>query len=255
MSKRTNRSILVLLTISIGVLMTSRANEPQPAPVKREIATPQTEVTNKAASLPLQSDSANAALLGRQCAIIWFASETKVFNEQDLQKDILAAPILAKALGVPYKEDQFRKAFEKSERKVTADFDSLFPEMLEKHKNSRIRDIYLFSYWCTACRAFVGLVPLWKEPNQQTTAKRWVSIPLAKAWKIASIYDAASASRCETLGAQSFTEPLNTFELADKFAADVSDMEKTFLSKFMRPEEVLTVTQPLLNRRPGTSSR
>ncbi len=196
----------------------------------------------------LRSDEARAAFLGRECAMIWFASQTKIFNEKELEKDILLASLLAKALGVQYTEDQFRNAF-KTENKVASDFDSLFSETIAKQKNTKIRDIYLFSFWCTASRAFVSVVPLF-EPEQQKIARKWVESPLSKAAQVASAHDPASSLRCEKLETRSSITPLDTFDLADKLASEITEVQKEFLLKFMAPQEVALVTEPLLKKKP-----
>jgi len=197
----------------------------------------------------LETDESNAALLGRQCAVIWFASESKVFKEGAMDKDILAATAVAKALGVSYSEEQFRNTFGQEKTKAAGDFDSLFPEKIKTEKGERIRDIYLFSYWCTAARDWVSLVPLWKEPEKQDVARRWVAVPLAKAKKVASIRHSDIASACEGLGIRSLSDPLDTFDATDKFADKVLKVQKDFLLKYLTEDQVAMVTQPLLKRK------
>lgn len=197
----------------------------------------------------IETDESNAALLGRQCAVIWFASETKTFKESAMDEDIVAAPILAKALGVSYSEEQFRKAFKQTEHKVAGDFNTLIPEMIKKEKGERVRDIYLYSYWCAASRMWVSLVPLF-EPDKQDTARLWVATPLAKAHRVAGTYDQEIAAACQDLGERSLGDPLGSVDLADKFANEVLKVQKKLLSKYMTEEQVDMVTQPFLKRKP-----
>ncbi len=187
--------------------------------------------------------------MGRQCAIIWFASESKVYKEAEVAKDLLSATVLAKVLGVPYSDEQFRNAFKKTESKVASDFDTLFPQLIEKGKNAKVRDVYLFSFWTTAARTWIGLVPLWKDPVQQSAARKWVAVPLAKAEKVASAYDSGAESKCHYLCLRSLKDPLDTFDHADKFASEIAEAQRPFLTKFMTPEQVGVAMQPLLKRK------
>lgn len=197
----------------------------------------------------LQTDESNAALLGRQCAVIWFASESKTFKPEAVEKDLLAAVTTAKALGVTYTEEQFRNAFKKTEQKSAEDFAALFPESLEKAKGEKARDIYLFSFWCTAARNWVSLIPLFESPKEQETPRTFVANPLAKAMKVARGYDDKTAKQCEELGIRSLSDPLSTFDQTDKFAGEILTVQKRFLLKFLTAEQVEMVLQPFLKRK------
>jgi hypothetical protein len=197
----------------------------------------------------IETDESNAALQGRQCAVIWFASESKAFKESAVDKEIVAAPLLARALGVSYSEEQFRQAFKQTEHKVAEDFNTRIPEMIGKEKGERVRDIYLFSYGCTASRMWVSLVPLWNGSDKQDTARLWVATPLAMAYKVAGKYDQEIAAACRDLGERSLGDPLGSFDLTDKFANEVLKVQKKSLSKYMTEEQVYMVTQPFLMRK------
>jgi|GEM_PF-3069883 len=242
-----------LCLVAIAVALLALCDGPVRAQnTSREATGALAEGTNAAALeglFRLQKDEANAAFLGRQCAIIWFASESKVYNETEIAKDLLSATVLAKVLRVPYSDEQFRNAFKKTGSKVASDFDTLFPQLIEKGKNAKVRDAYLFSFWTTAARAWVGLVPLWKDPTQQSAARKWVAVPLAKAERVASAYDSASESKCHHLCLRSLKDPLDTFNQADKFASEIAEAQKPFLTIFLTPEQVGVAMQPLLKRK------
>lgn len=196
------------------------------------------------------TDELNAALFGRECAVIWFASESKTFKEETMNYEIATAAKMAKALGVSFSEDQFRDAFQKREHKqVIGDFDSTFPETLTREKGAKIRDIYLFSFWCTAARNYVQLVPLWKTPKEQDVARHWVTMPLAKAGVVADPYASKIAPACHELTLESMTIPLDSFDQAREFAGKISKVERGFLSKYLTADQVEMVVQPFLKKR------
>ncbi len=159
--------------------------------------------------------------------------------------------MVAQALRVPYTESQFRDAFRKTDRKVVVDFDGLFPECLAKHKGDKVKDIYLFSFWCTASRAWVDLVPLFRnsEPAKQATARKFVAVPLAKAERVATNYTAEATAKFDKLGVACLSAPLDTFDLSEKFASEVLEVQRAFLLRFLTPDQVAMVTQPMMERR------
>src|SRR5688572_30742773 len=204
-----------------------------------------------AAQDSLTSDESKAAALGRQCAVIWYASESKIYKEAELEKDISVAPRLAKALGVSYDEQQFRNAFKKTERKkIVEDFHTLFPLTLETNKNAKVRDMYLVSFWCHAARLFVTLVPLWREQAQQDEARKWVAKPLAEAVKVVRLYHAASTASLYDLGLRSLSDPIHQPAAADKLASDTWKVQKDFLQNFMTQDDAAFAAEPLLLRKP-----
>ncbi len=242
-----------VLGLTIVLLVSGCSHKAENIVTPREQAKAASSSATNAATLQipfrLGTDESNAALLGRECAVIWFASESKTLNEQAMNNDIVTAATLAKALGVSYSLDQFRNAFKKTEHKAVVDFDTLFPEMINREKGKKIRDMYLFSFWCTASRNFALLVPLWKDPKEQNVVMRWVTAPLANAEKVAGPYDPDIALACDELEVGSLAHPLDTFEMAGKFADEVLRLQKEFLSKYMTADQVAMVVQPLLEKR------
>lgn len=195
----------------------------------------------------LGTDEVNAAVFGRQCAIIWFASESKLYSAEQMRNDILVASKFAKALGVPYSEEQFVGAF--NDRRVAGNFDSLFPKVIEEAKGGKVRGVYLFSLWCASSQLWARPVYLWQEPEKRKEAIGWAAFPLAKAQKVANAYDSGIASRCQELGVRALSDPFQTPDQAEKFASEVLALEKAFLLKFMTPDEVAMATQSLLKRK------
>jgi len=227
-----------------------REQAPAPSHSQERSAPALTDSSSNVLPIPFtpQTDESNAALLGRQCALIWFASDSKTFKEDNLENDIVAAAKVAEALGLPYTESRFRSAFRESARKAAIDFDSTLPITLAREKSTKVRDIYLFSYWCTGARAFVDLVPLFRDdtPARRNTGRNFVTAPLIQAEWVTTNYISSVTAELERLEAASASAPLDSFDQSRKFASEVLQVQKLFLSRFLTPDQVAMVTQPLL---------
>jgi hypothetical protein len=239
------------LTLALLVSGCSHKFEKAVAPPE-QAKTPTSGSTNSATlKIPfrLGTVESNAALFGRECGVIWFASQSRTTKEAPMEKDIITAVTAAKALGVSCSEEQLRNTFNESEHTVMHDFITVFPEMINKAKGTKVRDIYLFSFWCTGARNWVWLVPLWNTPKKQEVARQWVATPLGEAEKAANPYDPEVASACHKLGIRSLTVPLDTFNEAITFSDEILKVQKKFLSKYMTADHVEMVDQSYLERR------